>query len=618
MAATYDIVNGGLATPTITPTGGPYPAAQIVTIAGGAPGVVIRYTLDETDPGLMSAIYAAPLRVDWTRTVKARAFKGGWAPSGTATQTYTIEPSGTVSPPAFSIPSGAYTTKRTVYLTTPTVGADVRYTTNGVDPVAGSPIATSQGLVVDKHMRVKASAWKNGMVTSPIRTADYQITGAISSGSAHVLAVKTDGSVLTWSAAAPTVKALLPPVVVAVAAGQNSPPHSAAVELHEPGVQTDGRVLSWGENLNGQLGNGTALPSTDPVPALIALGQAVTGVVAVAAGQAHTVALKADGTVLAWGWNAWGQLGDGTATSRSMAVTVTAEGQPPVPLSGVIAISAGALHSVALKADGTVWTWGNNDFGQLGYGVVGGVHYRAQMVGTLTGISSVAAGGSRTFAVKTDGAASGSVWAWGNNGNDGYLGDGSATDRSVPVRVLERGIAVSTGSIRTLFLRSEPSGQRTLWGTGWHYANVPSPGGGTNSIVPVMVVAGDFVSLSVNTKIVALRRDTSLLVWGDNRFGDGQVLGVAGSENDDPDQDGLTNAQEAAIGSDPWNPDTNGDGISVGTDPFVADTDGDGVLDGADAFPLDPLRSQAPPPVPGDTTPPVITLTEPTNAIPVP
>jgi hypothetical protein len=141
---------------------------------------------------------------------------------------------------------------------------------------------------------------------------------------------------------------------------------------------------------------------------------------------------------------------------------------------------------------------------------------------------------------------------------------------------------------------------------------------------------------------VVLRRDTSLLVWGSNPRGNGFVLGVGGGASADPDGDGLTTAQEWDLGSDPFSADTNGDGISDGiasasgksptnpdmdgdgvanvverargTDPFVADTDGDGVADGADCFPLDPTRTQCPPPIPGDVTPPVITLTEPVSA----
>lgn len=135
-------------------------------------------------------------------------------------------------------------------------------------------------------------------------------------------------------------------------------------------------------------------------------------------------------------------------------------------------------------------------------------------------------------------------------------------------------------------------------------------------------------------------------MWGTIATATTSFSAFLGAANEDPDQDGLTNAQEA-LGTDPWsvagsvdtngdgipdgvavaggmsarNPDMDGDGLAnaaelaIGGDPSIADTDGDGVVDGADAFPVDPTRSAAPSPVPGDTTPPTIDLTEPTNAV---
>ena len=113
-----------------------------------------------------------------------------------------------------------------------------------------------------------------------------------------------------------------------------------------------------------------------------ALAAAVTPMVA--AGGSHTVSLQADGTVLAWGYNAYGQLGDGTTTNRLSPVAVPG-------LTGAVAVAASAAHTVALKADGTVWTWGNNDYGQLGDGTTTN-RLSPVVVPGLTGVVLLAAG----------------------------------------------------------------------------------------------------------------------------------------------------------------------------------------------------------------------------------
>src|SRR5207237_1283877 len=120
----------------------------------------------------------------------------------------------------------------------------------------------------------------------------------------------------------------------------------AAGGSHSVAIASDGTLLTWGDNSYGQLGNGSNSPYFAPlrVPNL-------AGVTAVAAGARHMLVLKSDGTVWAFGSNGSGQLGDGTTTSRATPVQVSG-------LTNVTAIAAGSFHSLALKADGTLWTWG--------------------------------------------------------------------------------------------------------------------------------------------------------------------------------------------------------------------------------------------------------------------
>ena len=113
-------------------------------------------------------------------------------------------------------------------------------------------------------------------------------------------------------------------------------------------LKSDGTVWAWGDNRGGQLGNGTADSNAHPLPVQVS---GLSKVVASTSGDYHSLALKSDGTVWAWGYNAEGQLGDGTTTSRFSPVQVSG-------LSGVAAIAGGVYHSLAVRTDGTVWAWG--------------------------------------------------------------------------------------------------------------------------------------------------------------------------------------------------------------------------------------------------------------------
>jgi hypothetical protein len=421
--------------------------------------------------------------------------------------------------------------------------------------------------------------------------------------------------------------------------------------IHSLAVKSDGSAWGWGYNYYGETGDGTSGPSNDKRSSPVQVKDPsdpstyLTSVVAVAAGGQHSLALKQDGSVWAWGSNSHGQAGDGTSGGQKTApVRVKDSSDPSTYLTNVVAIGAGQYQSFALKKDGTVKAWGHNGSGELGDGTTTSPRTTAVSVAGLTGVSAIAVSFNTAMALKTEGAIAGSVWAWGQNAS-WTIGDGTQTNRSTPVRVLENAVSISVYYNNSLAITVESAGTRSLWGWGAHNAGVLAPGAEYITSYPVHLIAGDFVSVAAGYPTdLALRGDASVLSWNStgNGLANGFVLGNSGGYNDDPDGDGLSTRAERDLGTDPYNPDTNGDGIpdgvavrsgvsatnpdmdgdgvvnaterTNGTNPFVADTDGDGVNDGADCFPLDSTRTTCPPPVQGDTTPPNITLTEPTNA----
>lgn len=186
--------------------------------------------------------------------------------------------------------------------------------------------------------------------------------------------------------------------------------------LHTTITQYAGVVVSVGDNSKGQLGNGTWVNSNTPVE----VGPGFRG-------QAksffnHSLATKADATIWAWGENTFGQIGDGTTTNRNVPTQVSG-------LSGVVDFAPGGGHSLAIKNDGTVWAWGNNTNGQLGDGTNNNRTTPVQVSG-LSNVMAVAAGMNHSLALKGDGT----IWAWGDN-SSGQLGDGTTTSRNTPVKV---------------------------------------------------------------------------------------------------------------------------------------------------------------------------------------
>lgn len=208
----------------------------------------------------------------------------------------------------------------------------------------------------------------------------------------------------------------------------------------------DGTVRSWGYNAEGQLGIGNNANQQAPtmVPGL-------TGVKAIAAGYRHSVAVLNDGTVRAWGHNNWGQLGDGTNINRNTPVVVSNLTGVKRVAAAYGTIGAEETYSVALKEDGTVWAWGLNNWGQLGDGTTTSRNTPG-MVLEISGVTAISAGGWHVLALRNDG----SVWAWGAN-NFGQIGTGSTTPdrytRPVAVPDLAGIKAVAAGGWHSLVAR---------------------------------------------------------------------------------------------------------------------------------------------------------------------
>jgi len=190
---------------------------------------------------------------------------------------------------------------------------------------------------------------------------------------------------------------------------------------HTCALTASGGVKCWGSNVDGELGDGTNTDRYTPVD-VVGLS---AGVQAIAAGNSHTCALTASSGVKCWGYNGYGQLGDGTNNTTSAPVDVVGLS------SGVQAIAAGGHHTCALTASGGVKCWGSNVDGELGDGTTTDRSTPVDVVGLSSGVQAIAAGWGHTCAL----TASGGVKCWGDN-YYGQLGDGTTMDRSTPVDVI--------------------------------------------------------------------------------------------------------------------------------------------------------------------------------------
>jgi alpha-tubulin suppressor-like RCC1 family protein len=273
----------------------------------------------------------------------------------------------------------------------------------------------------------------------------------------------------------------------------------ASANAHTVGVRANGTAWGWGFNSSGQLGISSTAHTSSPVSVV----GGFTDWVQVSVGFASTAGVRANGSAWGWGANLSGRLGDNTTVDKSSPVSVVGG------FTDWVHVSAGASHTVGLRANGTAWAWGRNDLGQLGDNTTVNKSSPVSVVGGFTDWVQVSAG-RHTVGLRANGTA----WAWGYN-PAGQLGDNTTVNKSSPVSVVggfTDWVQVSAGAYHNIGIRTN--------GTAWAWGEGASGKLGDNTVVnkssPVSVVGGftDWVQVGADNHTVAIRTNGTAWVWG--------------------------------------------------------------------------------------------------------
>ena len=382
----------------------------------------------------------------------------------------------------------------------------------------------------------------SGADLSPVSAVDESVAtfpaSQIAAGAYHTCALVSNGTVNCWGnnqvgqlgTNGPGL-ASVPVRITEGALANKTVIQIAAGANHNCALISDGTVACWGENLQGQLGLGNTTNSNIPVEVT---GGSLAGkqVIQISAGAMHTCAVIADGTVACWGDNYFGQLGTSDNTNSTVPVTITGGA---VSNKTVKTISAGGLHTCALLSDGTVACWGYNQFGLLGNGDTNNSNTPLAVTGgalTNKTVTDVVALGNHTCALISDGTTS----CWGRN-NYGQLGTGDTTDRNTPVAVTGGALTNKTvtsltknGAYNTCAVVS--NGTVSCWG---HNNNGQlGTGDTTDSKSPEAVTGGTIANKRIRQissgphHTCALVTDGTISCWGWNFSGQ---LGTGNTNN---------------------------------------------------------------------------------------
>jgi alpha-tubulin suppressor-like RCC1 family protein len=321
----------------------------------------------------------------------------------------------------------------------------------------------------------------------------------ISSGQTHNAGIRGNGTAWAWGTAAQgrlgdNQTAATRSSPVSVVGGITDWTQISCGRYQNNALRSNGTAWGWGYNLYGGLGDGTIVDKSSPVSTVGGFSDWVQ----ISGGSGHTGAIRATGTAWSWGRNHAGQLGDGTTVNKSSPVSVVGGFTDWTQITNS---KRTGRHTLGLRSNGTIWAWGFNNRGQLGDGTTVNKSSPISVVGGFTDWVQISAGQYHTAAVRANGTA----WAWGAATN-GILGDNSTVSKSSPVSVIggfTDWVQLSGGEYHTVGLRTNG----TTWAWGSAASGRLGDGTTVSKSSPVSVVGGftDWIQVSASYNTVALR-----------------------------------------------------------------------------------------------------------------
>jgi alpha-tubulin suppressor-like RCC1 family protein len=353
------------------------------------------------------------------------------------------------------------------------------------------------------------------IIFSFVSSALAQCQKAFSLGWTHSVSIKEDGTLWSWGAngngqlgIGSTTNKNTP-----VQVGNALWKEISAAEDHTIAIKQDGTLWSWGSNFQGVLGNGTMYDGSN-VP--VQIGTA-SGWAKVSSGPFHNLAIKDDGTLWAWGYNGFNNLGDGTNVNRLTPVQIGTA-------NDWVQVAAGYVFSMALKADGTRWAWGGNYEGMLGDGTTDSKSVPTQ-IGTDTW-EIVAAGDYNGVGIKTDGT----LWSWGSNSYN-QVGDGTTTHRTLPVQIMAQDSWKHVAARNHYIMVIKDDGTLWTWGQNYDFVNSLSP-------VQMGTASNWSKTYAGGNHYVGIDNAENYLMWGFNN--NGQLGNGTNTQNNTPSIAGCT------------------------------------------------------------------------------